>query len=52
MDYEAARRIDPSLLEETPFTIRPLQGEVREGLERDARLLEARQKRNKYADGD
>ena len=50
--YEAARRIDPSLLEETPFTIRPLQVEVRKELGRDARLLEARQKLDKYADGD
>ena len=50
--YEAARRIDPSLLEETPFTIRPLQEEVRKELERDASLLKARQKLDKYAEGD
>ena len=52
VDYEAARRIDPSLLEETPFNIRPLQEEVRKELERDASLLKARQKLDKYADGD
>ena len=52
MDYEAARRIDPSLLEEVPFNIRPLQEEVRKELERDANLLKARQKLDKYADGD
>ena len=51
VDYEAARRVDPSLLEEVPFNIRPLQEEVRKELERDASLLKARAKLDKYADG-
>ena len=51
VDYESAKRIDPSLLEEAHFRIRPLEEEVRKEVERDANLLKARSKLGKYAEG-
>ena len=51
VDYQAARRVDPSLLKEVPFNIRPLQEEVRKELEWNVSLLRARPKLDKYADG-
>ena len=47
VDYEAARRVDPGLLDEAHFRIRPLEEEVRKEAGRDASLLKARLKLEK-----
>ena len=49
MDPEAARRVDPELIESGHFRIREMEEEIRKELERDAGLLKARAKLDKHS---
>ena len=48
VNYEEARRIDPSMLDESLFRIRDLEDEVRKETEREAGLLKAKIKLEKH----
>jgi len=49
VDPEAARRVDPELVESGHFRIRAMEEEIRKELERDAGLLKARAKLDKHS---
>ena len=52
VNYEEARRVDPSLAEESLFRLRRLEDEVRHETERDANLLKAKAKLEKHKEGE
>ena len=52
VNYEEARRIDPSLVDESLFKLRKLEDEVRHETEREANILKARNKLDKHREGE
>jgi hypothetical protein len=48
VDYEQAKRIDPSYVDTQGMSFRDLDDEVRKEIERDANLLKARAKLEKH----
>ena len=52
VNYEEARRIDPSLVDESLFKLRKLEDEVRHEAEREANILKARNNLDKHKEGE
>ena len=52
VDWEAARRLDPQLVDQGPVTVQAAEEEVKKVLEREAAILKAKNKFASQAGGD